>query len=134
MGKQIAFKCDKCKKIFYKYPSQLKRLRKDGVLYCSSTCSSKFIISKEDEFSPFRYHLKNVKMHCKINKKELSITLEDLKEQWDKQGGICPYTKWKMENCISLGSIPLKSPNRASLDRIDPSKGYVKNNIQFLSL
>ena len=38
-----------------------------------------------------------------------------------------------MAECLSKKSIE-KSPNRASLDRIDSAKGYIKGNIQFVSL
>ena len=59
------------------------------------------------------------------------MTLDDLLEQWNKQNGKCPYT-----------GIVLKLPQArkkhqmfemASLDRIDSSKLYEKNNVVFVS-
>jgi hypothetical protein len=37
-----------------------------------------------------------------------------------------------MENMSTKNQLP-KTPDRASLDRIDSSKGYVNGNIQFVS-
>jgi hypothetical protein len=61
----------------------------------------------------------------------MSITIDDLRRQWEKQRGICPYTGWR----LILKRVNTKqTPMQASLDRIDSSCGYVPNNIQFISL
>lgn len=60
-----------------------------------------------------------------------TITVDDLKEQWKKQNGICPYTGWKMIHRSRKGR---KSPIQASIDRIDNSLGYIPGNIQFVAL
>lgn len=81
-----------------------------------------------DEYTSFRYTLRSVYKRFK----EVDIDLEYLKQLWETQKGICPYT-----------GIKLKLPtyknhnfyfNCASLDRIDSSKGYIKGNVQFISL
>lgn len=51
---------------------------------------------------------------------KLLVTIDDIQAQWDKQKGICAYTK-----------IPLTVNVDASLDRIDSSKDYTVDNIQF---
>lgn len=56
------------------------------------------------------------------------------KEQWDSQKGICPYTGWQLKNMASFTNRLPKTPDRASLDRIDSKKGYIKGNIQFVAL
>ncbi|MDO1447313.1 hypothetical protein Q0590_13680 [Rhodocytophaga aerolata] len=55
-----------------------------------------------------------------------------MKTQWEVQKGICPYTglqlvqpKYNSKNDIQT---------TASLDRIDCKKGYIKGNIQFVSM
>jgi hypothetical protein len=58
-----------------------------------------------------------------------SITVEDLKQIWDAQRGLCPYTGWKLK-LRSKEKVPIL----ASVDRIDSSLGYVKTNVQFVSL
>ena len=80
-----------------------------------------------DELTPFRYSLRNAKKRFK----EFHLTLEDLKQIWEQQAGICPYTGLKLElptytKCKNIWY-------RASLDRIDSSKGYVVGNVQFVS-
>ncbi len=89
---------------------------------------SKHAGNKKDQYSGFREHLRR----CKRRNQEVDITLEDLKIQWEMQKGICPYTglqliqpKYNSRNDVQA---------TASLDRIDCKKGYVKGNIQFVSM
>ena len=59
--------------------------------------------------------------------------MKALKEIWENQKGICPYTGLSLvlPTYKNLKEIPISL--RASLDRIDSSKGYIKDNIQFIS-
>jgi len=86
-----------------------------------------------DKFSPFRRHLLNIKQHIKRSNLELSITLQDIYEVWHKQNGVCPYSGWQLVNFDTCGDKLAFAPNRATIDRIDSSKGYTKDNIQFVS-
>jgi hypothetical protein len=81
-------------------------------------------------YSPFR----RIFSSLKSRKKECTISIHDLREQWEKQRGICPYTGWKLVLPANSREKIEKTPNRASLDRIDSSKGYIKGNIQFVAL
>ncbi|MBA3531046.1 MAG: hypothetical protein H0T73_03890 [Ardenticatenales bacterium] len=95
--------------------------------------------NKRDEFTPFRIHLRLAKKHSLQRtgeSQECSITLADLKGQWDSQQGICPYTGWELDNPISWDRERgcVSHAARASLDRIDSSKGYVVGNIQFVAI
>jgi hypothetical protein len=58
---------------------------------------------------------------------EHNITVEDIKEIYPKDG-CCPVFGFKLE----FGSAGFRDCS-PSIDRIDPSKGYVKENIQILS-
>lgn len=90
----------------------------------------------KDQYSPFRYFIKKAKERQKHHKnkkfKYFNITLEYLLELWENQKGICPYTKVKMNLPESVDATR-NSPKCASLDRIDPSKGYIKGNVQFIT-
>jgi hypothetical protein len=74
------------------------------------------------------------KRYCKDNIGNVPqhLTLQDLKEQWEHQGGICPYTGWKMITPKNTKERRVRSPAVASVDRIDSTKGYVKGNIEFV--
>jgi hypothetical protein len=147
-------KCFVCSKEFERNESEIRRnLDKRRKTFCSRSCSGKYYIknipeekrkntkhlnkgSERDQYSPFRFFLKLCKM--RVHQKpsmEFNLTLQDLKDQWDKQNGICPYTGWKMKTaeCQTREKIK-KTPDRASLDRIDSKKGYIKGNVQFVSL
>gem|GEM_PF-6560452 len=88
------------------------------------------------EYSPFRQHLKLARRRVKGKDRQCTITLQYLKELWEKQGGRCPYTGWELDNPETTkdwDNRPLH-PRRASLDRIDSSLGYVPGNVQFVSV
>lgn len=65
----------------------------------------------------------------------MELTLEDLRTQWIEQDGVCPYTGLKLvlpKNTAGFDDGNIHA-DRASLDRIDSSKGYVLGNVQFVS-
>jgi len=86
------------------------------------------------EYDPFRTVLSS--LLAKFSKQSgnaVALSLVDLKEQWDSQGGRCPYTG------IELILRPArkrggKDPYQASVDRIDSSLGYTPGNIEFVAL
>lgn len=150
--KLITFICDNCgyeaKKPFSEY-NRNKKLGRHN--FCCRMCSfnfgknlhkndsftekqkinqqqiKKYCHNRRDELTPYRYSFRNAKRRFK----EFNLTLEDLKNIWINQNGICPYTGLKLQ-------LPTykKCDNtwyRASLDRIDSTKGYVIDNIQFVS-
>ena len=80
----------------------------------------------------FKFLLHRIKKGFK--RKPCYLSVEDLKSIWEKQKGKCAYT-----NIALTLPIGFKKPNpkvsylMASVDRIDSSKPYQKNNIQFVS-
>jgi hypothetical protein len=134
--------CDRCGIIFKKDCSEIRRNNKLGKNhYCSLSCvrigqvtnplgNPKNLKSnnRTDKYTGLREHYRRLK----IRNKEVNLTLDDLLEVWENQNGICPYTGVTLIH-------PKDGKNesmiyKASLDRIDSSKGYVKGNIQFLSV
>lgn len=78
-----------------------------------------------DGIIPMRYM--TVLIHgARERKLEWNITVEDIENQWHKQSGLCALT----------GVVLILDKNNkymtASLDRIDSSKGYIIDNIQWI--
>ena len=141
---KIKIQCENCGKQFERRKADVNRTIREGRRnYCSLSCCAKhsqlgrpcknpdfikqFAGNRKDEYSQFRYHLRK----AKERKKKCDLTLEYLKELWDKQNGICPYTGMQLLEYVWNKS---KKPNTASLDRIDSSKGYIKGNVRFICL
>ena len=81
-----------------------------------------------DEFTKFRYHYRNItKRNFVVN-----VTIEDLKDQWEIQNGVCPYTGIQLilSSYSKINKNPIYS---ASLDRRDSGRGYIKGNIVWVS-
>src|ERR1035437_6045871 len=92
-----------CGKRFSKYEREHKRsLRLKKQEYCSLKCSGKFRENpfkgkgrhQRDEFSDFRYYERK----ARFRNKNSTITLQELKAQWEKQKGKCAYLKIKLEH------------------------------------
>lgn len=107
-------------------------LRKHSAVSCG--CSKKHVGGKENPLwkgcqdLSTRY-FRNTKRRAIKKNLEFNITIEQMWEQFTKQNGKC-----------ALSGVELKFPKHsskictgnASIDRIDSSKGYTVNNIQWV--
>ena|SRR5258708_17280920 len=156
----IKILCHNCKREFEKLKSEITRsIKLKRPIFCGRSCSAtsrnkkmtdKFwknqyskqrltfdiktqASNKKDEFSPFRFFLNTGRASMVKHKHEIDIDVKYLKIIWEKQDGICPYTGIKMILPETTNqSLLVKSLKRASLDRIDSSKGYLKDNVEFV--
>lgn len=142
MSRFIELTCDGCSKIFLRDRKFLNRSKKK---YCTWDCAKKRHNFKQylgkylgdpprakkghgtDGFTPFRRFTTMLRRPDR-SRLGVSVKTKDIKAQWDKQNGICPYTGWVMQLVTGV-----HNPRKASLDRIDNSKGYHLGNIQFVS-
>jgi hypothetical protein len=144
--------CAYCGKKLEKKLSEINRQKKRGkkIFYCNRICAGKNNVqhlhkyagkfnnnlipnNRSDQYTEFRWYIKNVIKNSKKKNQGYDIDLKYLKDLWEQQGGICPFTKEKLE--LRTHTTKNKShPYSASLDRIDNSKGYIKGNVRFVSL
>ena len=158
-GKTVEVSCALCGKLFQKSKKEYVRSIKVGRRhFCGLSCSGKtknaefersplFTTKglhgnhrKPDALTPFRWFMARFRgtqnqkrMRCAKREKS-DQTAATLKVLWDKQGGWCPLTGWKM--ILPRGTVG-KWPagnrlKRASIDRIDNDKGYVTGNIRLV--
>lgn len=62
------------------------------------------------------------KRNAQFRGRTFTLTVEDVQALWNHQSGRCHYSGVPM-------TTELKSPNKVSLDRQDPSLGYTKENV-----
>lgn len=73
---------------------------------------------------PERRILRFVKYHAKRTNQEFNLDLNDISIP-----EYCPYLKIKITTDYGNG----RKDSNASIDKIDPKKGYVKGNVQIIS-
>ena len=149
---KVIVECATCGKQFERAKKEVTRSKKVGrVTYCSRSCSGRanqhslgkhhghgrpnLLIAgnRRTAQTPFKWFMRVVNQ--RRHKKQVDIDIDYIMELWNNQKGICPFTGWKLE-------LPKNSSvfadgdrmRRASLDRIDSNKGYVKGNVRFISV
>lgn len=127
---EIELTCANCQKSFKRrladHKLHLKRGR--GKVYCSPKC--RFGHAQLDEFSDFKRILWMSARSAAKKKISCDLTLEFLKQLWEKQNGLCSYSGIPM----TLDKKDKKTLFSASLDRIDSKIGYLQSNVEFVCL
>jgi hypothetical protein len=155
MVSKVKVSCHNCGQGFEKPSNEYNRQVRKGrdYFFCSRTCCTSWNhkrgtfnyeenikrLSKyagydpSDEYTPYRWFVLRCGRRDKLKKRSGNITVEYLKGLFEEQQGICPFTGWKM--VLPNNTNGWKSecgPQRASLDRIDNSKGYLEGNVRFI--
>jgi len=150
-------KCDSCGNEFEKENKEINRCKKEKMgNFCNRGCVAtyknlnlpadhykklykKYPVFKgyennrKNELSPFKIYLNKGRASIKKHLDSINIDANYLKQLWESQNGLCPYTGIKMllpDSSSKYHSI--KSLKKASLDRIDSNKGYIKGNVEFV--
>lgn len=156
MEQKVKLVCERCNKDFERRLAEVNRSEKLGrPNYCSLSC---FCFSRNDkygrpkgswdhlrqyylengygdEYTRFRWFLKLIKNNKRIKKFGIStLSLEDIKNLWISQKGICPITGWELELPKTITGYDHRHTRMASIDRIDCSRGYELGNIRFVSI
>jgi hypothetical protein len=147
----VLLRCPVCENDFERNKKEYNRSQKFGrPSYCTRSCSGKahirnlgeycgkgrlenLVLRTTDQYTPFRYFLRSIKRR-EYRKGKSDIDLKYLKALWDTQYGICPFTGWELVLPEGSSVRKNKSTKRASLDRIDNLKGYVKGNVRFIAI
>lgn len=137
----IELQCSNCQKTFHRKSSVIEKAnkRKQIFFYCSKSCADigkgnkelyKWSDNRKDVLSPYRWYVRV----SRYRDKQIDITPEYLKVLFEEQNGKCVYSGVSLQ----LWNYKDKGGNNkiytASLDRIDSAKGYVKGNVQFVSM
>lgn len=158
--KTIEVKCEVCGNTFNKLKKEINRCKKRGMKNCCSRpCAVSYRNSvmpngywkqqyekqknsfdiksqcrnRKDEYSPFRFFINKCKSRNRDDGLDMDIDVYYLKELWKLQNGLCVYTQIKMTLPETINRFTKShSLTRASLDRIDSSKGYIKGNVEFV--
>ena len=127
----VELTCPFCKKKFSIKRFEYNKRKKYRFITCSSQCRINYLnrIVRRDVNSPF----KRLFYHARFSRKHKgNLTLNDVREQWQKQKGVCPYSGIKMILPETSKNRTMDNPRWASIDRIDTKKPYDKDNIQIV--
>lgn len=125
--------CEWCKKPF-SFKTSLHNKKT-----CSKECKRKYDLElirkrgKRDFKHILMLLLNSAKTRAKSKKQEFDLDLEYLLTLFNSNGGRCNVTNIKFVISTKKGNKQ-RSPWSVSLDRIDSSRGYIKNNVQLVCL
>jgi hypothetical protein len=116
--------CKRCGKPFKRSP-----LAK----YCSNDCRWRTHgppwLKRDRAENPRRAIYHRARQNAKIWNREFNLTVEDIPEIPE----FCPVFPWIKISHVTGEGRTSKNPSEPSIDRIDPSKGYVKGNVRIIS-
>lgn len=103
--------------------------KQEAVIKCNKSRSRRFKYSIENGDIEFyiKRRIGTIKSRANKNHIEFDLNIDDLLSLWQNQKGLCFYSGIPMKN--SMKQDGFQSWDGPSLDRVDPSKGYVKGNV-----
>ena len=146
----VEIQCCACGMFFVKSKKEYDRQVRNGKnnFYCSRKCVGKvnsknlgkhlgvgdvsnlIANNRKDEYTPFRHYMKRIRTRNIEKGKEYDVDVQYLKKIWECQNGKCAITGVDL-----VTETKVSNPNfSASVDMIDSSIGYIKNNIQWISV
>lgn len=119
-------KCIICEKEFIKQSGIHK--------YCSEICKGKAkyifgVVTTESQYQHISGNWERYFNRLRNQKGRQSLSLDNLLEIYNKQNGLCALSGQPLTCVLSKGSI---CKTNASIDKIKPSEGYKKENIQLV--
>lgn len=125
--------CFQCKKEFEKENREISRAKRENKEhFCSRKCVGiygSYISNGEKE--PMKHYITQSKKTANRKGLDFNLTVEYLKELFDNQDGLCSLSGLQM---VLKNRGNKKNLDQASIDRIDNNKGYIKGNVQFVTL
>jgi hypothetical protein len=129
LGVSKCFHCQTVKAVSEFYRRKTRRVGIETI--CSDCIYDKF------NLDPRRNYLRLMYNHCKSRAKtksfEFDLVQQDLHDLYDRQNGLCALSTQPMSFIYKRKRGKrefIRHPTNSSLDRIDPSRGYTKDNIQ----
>lgn len=124
--------CNKCNREKPKSQFYYNRARKTYALSCRECNNKEQLDYVKTKITDLGYitmvRASEIRYRCKKNNhnREVASDLKELlREQWETQKGLCYYTGLPM----TLSNEYHIDPNVMTVDRIDPSKGYIQGNL-----
>lgn len=105
-------------------------MNRKNSIFCSRECCNIYLRRIDNPLEYFfREKITRLKSNAKNRKKDFNLNWKDLLEKYDNQKGLCYYTSIKMELFCDSSSEKICFAKQLSVDRLDSTKGYFKENI-----
>lgn len=107
----------------------------DGLRSTCKSCSIECVYEYGSTFDGFiKLLYKDLKRNAKNRNIKVEITIDDIKQLYNEQTGLCALSMFRMTHNKQPNDSPTHINNRfnISVDRIDSSKDYTVDNIQLV--
>ncbi len=113
-----------------------RKCKGEGLSYCNNCFNTNLKKPKRNTMLTNNLSLtyfKVIERNAKLRGFEFDLTPEYLEELWNNQNGKCAYTQRELLMNTKFNNKEDRVKHTCSLDRINSDKGYVKDNVQWVT-